>query len=136
MEEGLNLLKFAGRGGGLSSLANASLAMHPHHASSPHLSTSSPSLMPPGKVPSPIGEIEETSPGQFKCRYCDKTFDRIFSVHRHERVHTAYKPCICKVCGRGFSEKRNLRHHIIRFHSDGSGRELLKRARKDKSLAA
>lgn len=136
MEEGLNLLKFAGRGG-LSSLANASLAMHPHHASSPHLSaTSSPSLMPPGKVPSPLGEIEETSPGQFKCRYCDKTFDRIFSVHRHERVHTGYKPCICKVCGRGFSEKRNLRHHIIRFHSDGSGRELLKRARKDKSLAA
>lgn len=83
-----------------------------------------------------IGEIEETAPGQFKCRYCDKTFDRIFSVHRHERVHTGYKPCICKVCGRGFSEKRNLRHHIIRFHSDGSGRELLKRARKDKTLAA
>lgn len=40
------------------------------------------------------------------------------------------------MCGRGFSEKRNLRHHIIRFHSDGSGRELLKRARKDKTLAA
>lgn len=98
---------------------------NPHHA-----------LQMIPKVPSPLGEIEETSPGQFKCRYCDKTFDRIFSVHRHERVHTGYKPCICKVCGRGFSEKRNLRHHIIRFHSDGSGRELLKRARKDKSLAA
>lgn len=80
-----------------------------------------------------IGDIEETAPGQFKCRFCDKTFDRIFSVHRHERVHTGFKPCICKTCGRGFSEKRNLRHHIIRFHSDGSGRELLKRNRKDKS---
>lgn len=90
----------------------------------------------PGNSSLAIGEIEETAPGQFKCRYCDKTFDRIFSVHRHERVHTGYKPCICKVCGRGFSEKRNLRHHIIRFHSDGSGRELLKRARKDKTLAA
>lgn len=88
------------------------------------------------KLTSTLGEIEETAPGQFKCRFCDKTFDRIFSVHRHERVHTGYKPCICKVCGRGFSEKRNLRHHIIRFHSDGSGRELLKRARKDKTLAA
>lgn len=86
--------------------------------------------------PPPSGEIEEIAPGQFKCRYCDKTFDRVFSVHRHERVHTGFKPCICKVCGRGFSEKRNLRHHIIRFHSDGSGRELLKRARKDKALAA
>ncbi|CAG2172282.1 unnamed protein product, partial [Oppiella nova] len=85
------------------------------------------------KFPQGIGDIEETSPGQFKCRFCDKTFDRIFSVHRHERVHTGFKPCICKTCGRGFSEKRNLRHHIIRFHSDGSGRELLKRNRKDKN---
>ncbi|RWS17617.1 zinc finger protein 236-like protein [Dinothrombium tinctorium] len=88
------------------------------------------------QLPKPVGDIEETAPGQFKCRFCDKTFDRIFSVHRHERVHTGYKPCICKVCGRGFSEKRNLRHHIIRFHSDGSGRELLKRVRKEKSLSA
>ena len=80
-----------------------------------------------------LGEIEETAPGQFKCRFCEKTFDRIFSVHRHERVHTGFKPCVCKVCGRGFSEKRNLRHHIIRFHSDGSGRELLRRVRKDKA---
>lgn len=81
----------------------------------------------------PLGDIEETAPGQFKCRFCDKTFDRVFSVHRHERVHTGFKPCICKTCGRGFSEKRNLRHHIIRFHSDGSGRELLKRKRKPRS---
>lgn len=83
-----------------------------------------------------VGEIEEIAPGQFKCRYCDKTFDRIFSVHRHERVHTGFKPCVCKACGRGFSEKRNLRHHIIRFHSDGSGRELLKRNRNKSSNAA
>ncbi|XP_025016967.1 putative uncharacterized protein DDB_G0286901 [Tetranychus urticae] len=89
-----------------------------------------------GKITEPIGDIEETAPGQFKCRFCDKTFDRIFSVHRHERVHTGYKPCICKECGRGFSEKRNLRHHTIRFHSDGSGRELLKRNRKEKSMAS
>lgn len=83
-----------------------------------------------------VGEIEEIAPGQFKCRYCDKTFDRIFSVHRHERVHTGFKPCVCKACGRGFSEKRNLRHHIIRFHSDGSGRELLKRNRNKSAQQA
>jgi len=81
-----------------------------------------------------LGEIEEIAPGVFKCRYCDKTFDRVFSVHRHERVHTGFKPCICKVCGKGFSELRNLRHHLLRFHSDGSGRELLRRVRKDKSM--
>lgn len=83
-----------------------------------------------------MGEIEEIAPGQFKCRYCEKTFDRIFSVHRHERVHTGFKPCVCKACGRGFSEKRNLRHHIIRFHSDGTGRELLKRNRNKSAAAA
>lgn len=36
----------------------------------------------PQRFPTPLGEIEETAPGQFKCRFCDKTFDRIFSVHR------------------------------------------------------
>lgn len=63
----------------------------------------------------------------YHCHYCDKIFDRVFSLNRHERVHTGIKACYCKDCGRGFSEPRNLRHHIIRFHSDGSQRHLLRR---------
>lgn len=66
----------------------------------------------------------------FSCRYCGKKFDRAFSCNRHERVHTGYKPCFCRICGRGFSEPRNLRHHVIRFHSDGSLRHLIKRDRR------
>ena len=141
------LIDYRTRGGRRSSSPSSSLertsklmklqgSMNHHHPSV--TIPSQDALMISKANPAPVvsGEIEEIAPGQFKCRYCDKTFDRVFSVHRHERVHTGFKPCICKVCGRGFSEKRNLRHHIIRFHSDGSGRELLKRARKDKALAA
>ena len=65
----------------------------------------------------------------YTCRYCGKKFDRAFSCNRHERVHTGFKPCFCCVCGRGFSEPRNLRHHVIRFHSDGALRHLIKRDR-------
>ncbi|XP_063852420.1 histone-lysine N-methyltransferase PRDM16-like isoform X2 [Scylla paramamosain] len=68
----------------------------------------------------------------YSCRFCGKKFDRAFSCNRHERVHTGYKPCFCRVCGRGFSEPRNLRHHVIRFHSDGSLRHLIKRDRRRK----
>ncbi|XP_069960985.1 zinc finger protein 433-like isoform X2 [Cherax quadricarinatus] len=68
----------------------------------------------------------------YTCRFCGKKFDRAFSCNRHERVHTGYKPCFCRVCGRGFSEPRNLRHHVIRFHSDGSLRHLIKRDRRKK----
>lgn len=69
----------------------------------------------------------------YKCSFCPKIFDRVFSLQRHERVHTGIKPCSCKICGRGFSEKRNLRHHVIRFHSDSNRKELLWRAHRQKS---
>lgn len=83
------------------------------------------------------GELQEGSNGEdlfkmYTCRFCGKKFDRAFSCNRHERVHTGYKPCFCRVCGRGFSEPRNLRHHVIRFHSDGSLRHLIKRDRRKK----
>ncbi|KAK7017999.1 hypothetical protein SK128_013550 [Halocaridina rubra] len=83
------------------------------------------------------GEVQETGSGEdifkmYTCRFCGKKFDRAFSCNRHERVHTGYKPCFCRVCGRGFSEPRNLRHHVIRFHSDGSLRHLIKRDRRKK----
>ncbi len=59
--------------------------------------------------------------GTYVCQYCNKTFFRLFSLQRHEQVHTGLKPCFCKECGKGFSEPRNLRQHMIRYHSDHSG---------------
>ncbi|XP_064643936.1 uncharacterized protein LOC135497880 isoform X2 [Lineus longissimus] len=64
--------------------------------------------------------------GLFRCRFCPKSFFRFFCLQRHERVHTGVKTCYCKQCGRGFSELRNLRHHILRFHSGLDRQELFK----------
>ncbi|GIY71083.1 uncharacterized protein CEXT_346412 [Caerostris extrusa] len=61
----------------------------------------------------------------FQCKVCPKTFDRAFSLQRHERIHSGVKACFCKICGRGFSELRNLRHHIIRFHEESAQKEPL-----------
>ena len=72
--------------------------------------------------------------GLYICQFCNKGFDRLFSLSRHERVHTGFKPCYCKYCGRGFSEPRNLRHHIVRFHSDIGDGQVIKRIRKGMPL--
>ena len=68
--------------------------------------------------------------GSYVCRYCNKVFHRLFSLQRHERVHTGYKPCFCKDCGRGFSETRNLRHHIVRFHGEAPQANPVKQVRR------
>lgn len=68
---------------------------------------------------------EDKNGCNFQCKMCPKTFDRIFSLQRHERIHSGVKACFCKICGRGFSELRNLRHHIIRFHAESAQKEPL-----------
>ena len=73
--------------------------------------------------------------GLFVCRYCNKGFDRSFSVIRHERMHTGFKPCVCRHCGRGFSEPRNLRQHMERFHSHTAASSSSRSSSREKASA-
>lgn len=87
-------------------------------------------------VPYPVGGIgsslASSHPGLYKylyrrhrgnyvCRYCNKIFFRLFSLQKHEQVHMGLKACFCKECGKGFSDPRNLRHHVMRYHGVGAG---------------
>lgn len=74
--------------------------------------------------------------GCYSCLFCKKTFFRLFSLQRHERMHTGVKPCYCKECGKGFSEPRNLRQHILRFHNDGFQMDFVRKARKRAIIAS
>ena len=72
----------------------------------------------------PETPIVRSPDGTYTCRYCQRVFHRLFSLQRHERVHTGYKPCCCVICGKGFSEPRNLRQHLARFHPDAEQQVL------------
>ena len=49
--------------------------------------------------------------GKFKCRFCEKVLASNTNLINHERIHTGEKPYKCKYCGRGFTEKGNMRVH-------------------------
>ncbi|CAH1773102.1 unnamed protein product [Owenia fusiformis] len=102
-------------------------------------------LAEPVIVESPLLKPEEvkalttdkSSPEKiYACQYCNKCFDRLFSLQRHERVHTGVKPCFCKACGKGFSEPRNLRQHIMRFHREQSHKLITYSRRRVRPLSS
>nr|XP_054752185.1 zinc finger protein 883-like [Lytechinus pictus] len=60
------------------------------------------------------GDHPDDGPNAYKCQYCDRTFDRIRNVRRHERTHTdtqdttAYQ---CPVCHKFFTSFSNFKRH-------------------------
>lgn len=50
----------------------------------------------------------------YLCRRCDRVFQHLRSYVGHLKEHRKY---MCLVCGKGFSQKTNLTHHI-RSHAD------------------
>ena len=61
--------------------------------------------------PSRRGEEEA-----FKCRYCNLTFSRQFTLDTHERIHTGAKPYECHICGAHFRQSGTRTTHIRAVH--------------------
>ncbi|XP_041371714.1 sal-like protein 3 [Gigantopelta aegis] len=54
--------------------------------------------------------------GSWECKYCRKSFSRLYLLQRHERIHNGQRMFYCKECRKGFSESVNLHQHMVRFH--------------------
>ena len=54
---------------------------------------------------------QEVRQKRYTCTVCGKSFSQKRDLERHTRTHTGQKPYICASCGKGFSQKSNLERH-------------------------
>jgi uncharacterized Zn-finger protein len=45
------------------------------------------------------------------CAVCNKTFSNNSSLKKHSLVHSAVKPFLCDLCGKGFLQMKHLDVH-------------------------
>ncbi|XP_053668267.1 zinc finger protein 501 [Anopheles marshallii] len=53
---------------------------------------------------------------ELKCHVCDQRFRSQNRLDGHIRVHQGLKPALCKICGKDFSDWRNLKRHNAEKH--------------------
>lgn len=58
------------------------------------------------------------------CSICQKTFHSNTYLQEHMNLHTGARPFLCKVCGKGFTDRGRLRSHL-KNHESSTGMKLL-----------
>lgn len=57
-------------------------------------------------------KVTDLFPRRYKCRFCPKVEHFPSKLALHERIHTGEKPFKCHICGKGFSDKSNMKKHM------------------------
>lgn len=67
---------------------------------------------------SSIPTSKKTSNEQYSCKYCSRSFDKLFLLKYHQQVHTGRKPFGCNNCDIKFTTMASLFIHQKKFHSN------------------
>ncbi|RXG53504.1 Zinc finger protein [Armadillidium vulgare] len=67
----------------------------------------------------------------YKCRICEKLFDSLAILERHNKIHNA-KKFTCAICNKKFVEKFNLKTHML-THTQERPRECTHCSKKFRS---
>ena len=65
-------------------------------------------------------KVHEETKYAYECYIgdCAKGFTRESLLRRHIRnVHFGFKQYVCKVCRKGYTKKRHLVHHVVKYHA-------------------
>ena len=54
--------------------------------------------------------------GSFVCKFCSKTFNKVFNVKEHVEIHFDGISFPCDLCDKTFRSRHNLRSHRNRNH--------------------
>ncbi|GAO50014.1 hypothetical protein SAICODRAFT_5731 [Saitoella complicata NRRL Y-17804] len=66
----------------------------------------------------------EVKPRNFVCGTCQRAFNRLEHLKRHERSHTKEKPFVCGICARGFARSDLLLRHSQKIHLSGKDKTM------------
>ena len=59
------------------------------------------------------------------CDICGKVFERSSCVNMHKLIHSGVKPFKCTICAAAFTQKGNLKRHILQTHFKMESKEKL-----------